>query len=412
LADGDILAADTQIAQAVSHYMHTQASVDAVPIKTRFDALMEAYHYQGVTLIDPEGNALMHVGDNSDFNTQVSHALIQTVNKLGKTHHSDFYIDDRNQLNLQVLAPIFANGTSPMAYVFIQTGFYGPILPSLQMWPTQSATSDSLLFKRNQNEVIIVDATPDDFNGDGINFLKYSKDTVYDPASPVSRGKNLQGKLAYSAVLPITGTSWYYLTEVTKDEVMAELYQLLVWTGVSALIALGIVSSVLTLLWKQQKAAYRLALELKDIELRKLLDKFHHLPFIGTGTVDGVTFKWLDANPRLCEILGYSAQDLLNLKCTDLSHPDEIAEDQAFYARLTSGEISHYVREKRFIHQSGKTLHGRVEVSAIRDDYGAIALIVIAIEDITGRITAEEALKHSEQRLDLVLRGVMMAGGT
>ena len=164
-----------------------------------------------------------------------------------------------------------------------------------------------------------------------------------------STGKNLLGEMAYSASLPIAGTSWFFLTEVSKDEVMTDLYQLLVWTGVAALVALGIISSVLTLLWKQQKTAYQLALTLKDVELNKLMEKFHTTPFIGTGNLNGTTRKWISANPRLCEILGYSQTELVRRHYAELSPPEEMVLDEAYDVRLKSGKINHYTREKRFI---------------------------------------------------------------
>ena len=406
LADGDILASDKQFADDVVYYTKYRDKPSTDIIQSRFDALLNSYHYESVTLIAADGSALLQAGDNSDFNTQVDQALIKAVKKDHKTHHSDFFVDDKSQLNLQILAPVIAKETAmPVAYILIQTGFYRPILPSLQMWPTQSPTADSMLIKHHYDEVIIVDATPDDFNGEGIHYLKQVENTLYDPRRPLSSGKNLIGETAFSASLPIAGTSWYFLTEVTQSEVMKGLHQLLFWTGVAALIALAIISTVLFLLWKQQKSAYKLALDLKDVELNKLLNKFHTMPFIGTGIVSAINRKWIEANPRLLEIFGYSTQELTHLKYTDLNHSDETSIDDAYYDKLKKGEINHYTREKRFIHKTGKLIYARVEVTAMRNDYGDIETNVVAVEDITERVTAEQALKISEERLDLVVKG-------
>jgi hypothetical protein len=123
LADGDILAADKQFANAVMQYMHTPNKSHANVIQSRFDALMEAYHYESVTLIGADGSGLLHVGNNSDFNTRVNGDLIRTVNQLKKTFHSDFFIDDKNQLNLQIVAPVFGKTSNPVAYVLFKKWF-------------------------------------------------------------------------------------------------------------------------------------------------------------------------------------------------------------------------------------------------------------------------------------------------
>lgn len=407
LADGDILASDTQFADEVVHFIKHQDKLSADTIKSRFNVLLNSYHYESVALIANNGNSILQTGANNDFNTQVDQALIEAVRSDNKTHHSDFFVDKKNELNLQILAPIIIQkSTMPVAYVLIQTGFYRPILPSLQMWPSsQNTTADSMLIKHHHDEVIIADATPDDFNGEGIHYLKLAENNLYDPKQILSDGKNLIGKMAYSASLPIAGTTWYFLTEITQDEVMTGLYQLLLWTGVAALIALGIISSMLFLLWKQQKSAYKLALELKDVELHKLLDKFHTMPFIGTGTLNALDLKWLEVNPRLTEIFGYSEKELADLQYTDLNYPGETLIDEAYDAKFKKGEINHYTREKRFTHKTGKLIYARVEVSAIRNDYYDVKTYVIAVEDITERIIAEQALKISEERLELVVRG-------
>ena len=407
VADANVLAADKQFALNVERFLNHESYTSAQEIQARFDAILNSYHYESITLLNAAGKPVLQAGSNYDA-IAMDQGFIDSVRNYRQVQHGDFFIDQRKSLNLQVLAPISINknGESTLvALVLIQTGFYQSILPSLQMWPTKSKTSDAMLVKSDHGNLVVVDATSEDFNGEGIHHISSASKTLYKLQQKLALGKNLMGKMAFGASIPIAGTSWYFVTEVGQDEVMAGLDNLLFWTSFAALIALGIISIVLFLLWKQQKSAYRLALDLKDIELNKLLDKFHSTPFVGTGTVNATTRKWSLVNPRLCEIFGYTAQELMRLKYIQLSHPDDVETDNDFYAKLKSGEISHYMREKRFIHKSGKLIHAHVEITAIRNDYEAIETIVVAVEDITERVTAELALKASEERLDLVIRG-------
>ena len=407
VADANVLAADQQFAMHVERFLNHEDYSSAQEIQSRFDAILNSYHYESITLLSVAGKPVLQAGNNYD-SIAMDQDFIDSVRNYRQVQHGDFFVDQKKSLNLQVLAPISINkdGESRLvALVLIQTGFYQSILPSLQMWPTQSKSSDAMLVKNDHGNLVVVDATSDDFNGEGIYNISASSDTLYNLHTKLSLGKNLQGEMAFGASIPIVGTSWYFVTEVGQDEVMTGLDNLLFWTSFAALIALGIISVVLFLLWKQQKSAYRLALDLKDIELNKLLDKFHSMPFVGTGTVNATTRKWSLVNPRLCEIFGYSAEELTRLKYIQLNHPDDVETDNDFYAKLKSGEISHYMREKRFIHKSGKLIHAHVEITAIRNDYDEIETIVVAVEDITERVTAELALKASEERLDLVIRG-------
>ncbi len=412
IADAAVLASDQQLSNDIALLIRQRDLPSAKIIKARFESLIGSYHYESVTLLDTNGAVVLQTGESLSKDNAASYNvdqnLIKEVKANYQTKHGDFFIDNKNNLNLQVLAPIlnYKNGHSTLvAFVLIQTGFYQPILPTLQMWPTNSKTSDAMLVKNDHGNIVIVDATRDDFNGSGVHYQKTTDNKLYNLEKPLSSGHNLIGTLAFAASAPVAGTSWYFLTEVAQDEVMAGLDRLLLTISIAAMIAIMLISLVLFLLWKQQKSAYNLALALKDAELNNLLEKFHNTPFIGTGTVNASTRKWIEVNPRLTEIFGYSAKQFKSLKFIDLSHPDEVPVDDQYYAKLKSGEISHYTREKRFLHKNGDLIYARVEVTAVRNDYAEIETYVIAIEDITQRVVAERALEVSEERLELVVKG-------
>lgn len=413
VADASVLASDRQLSNEIAIQMQRRDRQSAKIIESRFESLIASYYYESVALLDKNGAVVLQTGESLSKDNAASYNvdqhLIRVVKENLQTKHGDFFIDDKKNLNLQVLAPIlqYQNGRSILvALVVIQTGFYQPILPTLQMWPTQSKTSDAMLVKNDRDNIIIVDATRNDFNGNGIHYLKArNKPSLYHLEKSLSSGNNLMGTMAFSASAPITGTSWYFLTEVAQDEVMAGLDNFLLTTSIAAMVALVLLSLVLFLLWKQQKSAYTLALSLKDAELNKLLEKFHTTPFIGTGTVNAKTRKWMEVNPRLTEIFGYSDKELKNLKFIDLSHPDDVSVNDEYHIKLKQGEISHYTREKRYLHKNGTLIYARVEVIAVRNDYSEIETYVVAVEDITQRVVAEHALEMSEERLELVVKG-------
>ncbi len=411
VADASVLASDQQLSNDIAQQLQNKDPRTSKIIKARFESLIASYHYESIALLNTSGVVVLKSGESINSNTTstlIDPDLIKAVNTSYQTMHGDFFIDSLQHLNLQILAPILVDKggrETLIAYVVIQTGFYQPILPTLQMWPTNSKTSDAVLVKNEQGNITIVDATQNDFNGSGIHHQKVTENGLYNLDKSLSTGKNLTGNMAFSVSKSIIGTSWYFVTEVTEDEVMAGLNNLLLTTSLAALVAIIIISVVLFLLWKQQKHAYKLALALKDIELKKLLDKFHTTPFIGTGTVNAANRNWIEVNPRLTEIFGYNAKELENLKFIDLSNPDEVQTDDNYYAKLKHGEINHYTREKRFLHKTGKLIHARVEVTAIRNDYAEIETYVVAVEDISERVYAEGALKASEERLELVVKG-------
>ena len=416
VADGNVLAADRDFSKevAISVLQNSNAANNSTAkVKARLNALMTAYHYESISLLTTSGKSVILIGDANNLNKEIDGNLLSKVKATATAQHSDFFIDKKNHLNIQILTPISTNknGKSTLVgYVLIQTGFYYSIFPAIQMWPTSSDSSDAVLIRSYGDKVVIVDATPDDFNQEGIYYQRNKQGSlysnhIYNKNLAKSFGKNLVGKNAYGVTLPIDGTSWHYLTEISQHEVMLELNNLLFWAGLSALISVAIIALVLFLLWKQQKSAYKLALSIKDVELNKLLEKFHTMPFIGFGTVNAKTRKWLEVNPRLCEILGYTAEEITRLNYTAFNHPEETKIDDEYYGQLKSGKLDYYTREKRFIHKSGKIIYTQVEVTAVRNDSDEIDINVVSVKDISEKVHAESALKASEERLDLVVKG-------
>lgn len=104
--------------------------------------------------------------------------------------------------------------------------------------------------------------------------------------------------------------------------------------------------------------------------------------------------QFLLVNERMCEILGYSRDDLLARSFQAISFPGDLRACQAVLARLVSGRMTVYRHEKRFVRPDGSIVWARISVSPIRDDRGAIAFFIGVAEDVTA--TRREALVRSE----------------
>lgn len=65
---------------------------------------------------------------------------------------------------------------------------------------------------------------------------------------------------------------------------------------------------------------------------------------VGHAALDGT---WLEVNDRLCEISGYSREELLTRGFQDITHPHDLAADLNDTGRLLAEEIPHYTMDKR-----------------------------------------------------------------
>ena len=106
--------------------------------------------------------------------------------------------------------------------------------------------------------------------------------------------------------------------------------------------------------------------------------------------------RWLQVNRSLCEMVGYSEEDLLATTFYALTHPDDHETDREMVRAALAGSIPSYQVEKRYFHRDGHVVWVRVSVSLVRDTDGDPLYFVSQIQDITRRVQAEEARRLSE----------------
>ncbi|MFQ5595856.1 MAG: PAS domain S-box protein, partial [Anaerolineae bacterium] len=105
----------------------------------------------------------------------------------------------------------------------------------------------------------------------------------------------------------------------------------------------------------------------------------------------------IDANPRMCEMMGYSREELLAMRVPDLQAP-EVDRPEGGVVR---GEVAHYGNaafEALNVHRDGTRIPIEVSVSRVTGVEGE--LFVSVVRDITERKRAEAVLKEYSERLE------------
>ena len=93
--------------------------------------------------------------------------------------------------------------------------------------------------------------------------------------------------------------------------------------------------------------------------------------------------RWLRVNPALCEIVGYSEDELLHMTFQEITHPDDLVNDLRHLEGLLASQIDAYQMEKRYIHKRGHLIWVHLSVSLVRGPDGRPLYQVGLIEDIT-----------------------------
>lgn len=127
-----------------------------------------------------------------------------------------------------------------------------------------------------------------------------------------------------------------------------------------------------------------------------ILRLFYDMPFIGMAITSPETKRWVKFNDRLCEILGYSREELPQITWTEITHPDDLNLDVGEFEMVMRGESEGYVMDKRFIRKDGSVIYATIDVKSVRREDRTIDFFVATVQDISDRKRAEAKQKQSE----------------
>lgn len=124
---------------------------------------------------------------------------------------------------------------------------------------------------------------------------------------------------------------------------------------------------------------------------------FENAPF-------GVAMVGADGRPALVnramtQMLGYSADQLRDLRFTDFTLAADARADEELFGQVMRGERETYRMEKRYIHADGSIVWGSLGVAAVKDRDGRVTHCIGVVEDITERKRMEAELKDIQAKM-------------
>ncbi len=119
---------------------------------------------------------------------------------------------------------------------------------------------------------------------------------------------------------------------------------------------------------------------------------------------------FLQINHRFCQWLGYTHDEVIDagITFTQITLPEDRAADLVQAERISTGEISSYSLEKRYLCKNGEPFWANVAVKAVRDSKGVPVYFVSAVHDISERKRTEEKLLMSASVFTHAREGIMI----
>jgi len=112
----------------------------------------------------------------------------------------------------------------------------------------------------------------------------------------------------------------------------------------------------------------------------------------------GLDGRWLKVSRRLCDLLGYTEEELFQKGLTDVVHPDDLSVGEEERRRLMEGGVRSVEIERRYVRKDGGIVWMYQNCSLVSGEDGVPHYVLMYLRDVGEQRRAEEALRASEQR--------------
>jgi PAS domain S-box-containing protein len=400
LGDAGILYNNPVFSAFVQRYFENSDDIEAQEQLLAWLGHYQFYdQYDRVRLLDAAGTERLSIPTTPD--SFDSH-LMQNANvclRSGKVTFLDFYRDMSagGEIHLSILVPIYTgqNNNRPLGVLVLSVDPQTYLYPYVQNWPTLSTSAETLLVRRDGEEVLFLNELR--FEQGAALTLRYPLTDTKLPAvkavlgqTGVVEGVDYRGEPVLADVRAVPDSPWFLVSKMDTVEVYAPLRTRLWQTFGIIGLAIFVAGAVVALLWRQQRIRFYRgqveavqALRESDARFRVIFERANDAIHI-SNTSDEI----LEVNSRMCEMMGYSRAELLNMHVTDLQAP-EVRQ----FGHVVMNELNRHgasIFEGLNLHRSGRYIPVEISVARIERPQGN--LFVSVVRDITERKQAEERL--------------------
>ena len=479
----------------VNEWMATRSPELAARILSRFQSLQRHYHYSDALIAAPDGSVLLSASGQLGPLAPEAVEAIREAMREGKAILTDVHFShDGQEILLDAVGPIFEGQGSarrPVAAIVLVSDASQYLYPLIQSWPVPSHTAESLLIRRDGDDVLF------------LNELRHRTDTALKLRIPLSRtevpavqaaldregvleGNDYRGVRVVSAAYKVPDSPWSLVAKVDAKEVYAPLRQQAFLTGGLVLGLILAATLALVMFWRRHTDRFyreiasnlerRVAERTSQLsQAHAELEKHQHYledlvkertgeladsedlvkkgtsdlarsedlvkkgtsdlarsedlvkkgmgdlarseDLVKKGTSDlawseeqfRATFeqaavglahmapdgRWLQVNQKLCDITGYSRQELLTKNYRDITCPEDLEADLEYHRQLLAGEMPAHRIEKHYICKDGALVWVNLTVSLSRQPSGEPDYFISVVEDISERKRREEELTRT-----------------
>ncbi len=386
-------------------------------ILKRLELTKEVFSYANVVLLDLDGQVLISVKeDPSPVGTDTREAMDEAV-RSGKVVLTDLFRSPSGVICLDSVAPVLNAAGLPIGVLVLRSDAKAFLFPFIQSWPTPSQSAETLLVRREGEEVVC------------LNELRHRAGTALSFRYPLSRtmlpsvqavlgkegtleGRDYRGVKVLADLRPVPGSAWSMVAKEDVTEVLAEMRYRAGITIVIVAFLILLAAAATSLGYRLRQAHLYSALYESERKHREIHEEMRTTLYsIGDAVITTDTKGQVKVmNPVAERLTGWSEAEAKGKPLEEVFHiinEETRAEAQNPVERvLREGVVVGLANHSVLVARDGREIPIADAGSPIHDEKGVITGVVLVFRDQTEERAAARALRANEERFRLASESV------
>ena len=395
--------------------------------RARFQELMGSIqrnlHYNRVLFLDISGKVLLAAPAEKSWIGPTSQSLAMDAIKTGSIQISDMHISKMlpGTVDMDVFVPL-KSSSGVEGVLSMEISPYDFLFPTIQSWPTSSKTAETLLIRRDGDDVVF------------LNTLRHAKNSPMSMRLPIAQNQDLPAVMALNggdrivegldyrhepvlaAVRHVEGTSWFMVSKVDKNEVYGPIRIQAFRTGLIFLAIIVIAGLLVVFLWQRNDKLWlgeRLDMEVEKRKLDRALVEEREmllvtLRSIGDAVITTDTHGQITMMNKVAEDLtGWTSKDAIGRSLAEVFYivnerNRQLCENPVAKVLETGGVVG-LANHTALIRRDGTERSIADSGAPIRNDEGVIFGVVLVFRDVTEEYRLQSTLEEQRTLLELVV---------
>lgn len=406
IGDGKFLGDNLVLVRNFSEFLKNPGKQSLLnEIQQSLKSLTETYDYKSALLIDTAGNTRVAFPNQDTLIGDHLRPMLPEI--IGRR---EIVLTDLHKANLarfvhlDLIVPLIdrsKNDTLVLGLIALRIDPQQVLYPLLQSWPTPSKSAETLLIRRDGDEIVY------------LNELRHLKNTSLILKKPASAenlpaamaakgitgtidGIDYRNVMVVAAMNKIPGTSWYMVAKMDRDEVLSSLNSQIRMIVIILILVILTSGSFLGLLIRNQRVIYYRERYENEVDRLALIKHFDYILKFANDFILLIDkdLNIVEANDRALEFYQYTRDEFIGMNVEKIRAPETLSQLPGNVSIVEENESATF-----------ETVHKRKDNSIFPIE---LSTRVVQIEgskyyqsigrDITQRKNAENTLRMSEDR--------------